>query len=248
MYTIALIPARYNSSRFPGKLMQMLEDKTVILSTYQAAVNTGLFRQVVVVTDSSEIFREIVSHGGSARMSLKEHSCGSDRIAEAAVFYPEAELIVNVQGDEPFISAAPLAALIDAFKGPEGKDTDLASLMCPIRDKNLINNPNVVKVVTNRDGYALLFSRAPIPFIRDNETLDVPFYRHIGVYAFRRPALLRFASLQAGPLEKAEKLENLRFLEYGMKIKMIEVSHFGPGIDVPEELEMARAMKKQEKK
>jgi 3-deoxy-manno-octulosonate cytidylyltransferase (CMP-KDO synthetase) len=120
--------------------------------------------------------------------------------------------------------------------------------MCPIRDKNLINNPNVVKVVTNRDGYALLFSRAPIPFIRDNETLDVPFYRHIGVYAFRRPALLRFASLQAGPLEKAEKLENLRFLEYGMKIKMIEVSNFGPGIDVPEELEMARAMKKQEKK
>jgi len=125
MYTIALIPARYNSSRFPGKLMQILEDKTVILSTYQAAVNTGLFRQVVVVTDSSEIFREIVSHGGAARMSLKKHSCGSDRIAEAAAFYPEAELIVNVQGDEPFISAAPLAALIDAFKGPEGEDTDL---------------------------------------------------------------------------------------------------------------------------
>jgi CMP-2-keto-3-deoxyoctulosonic acid synthetase len=131
MYTIALIPARYNSSRFPGKLMQILEDKTVILSTYQAAVNTGLFRQVVVVTDSSEIFREIVSHGGAARMSLKEHSCGSDRIAEAAVFYPEAELIVNVQGTNLLFRPLHLPPLLTLSKARKGKTQTLPHLCAP---------------------------------------------------------------------------------------------------------------------
>lgn len=241
MYTIALIPARYQSSRFPGKLMQLLGEKTVIRCTYDATVATGLFQDVAVVTDSPQIFDEIHSHGGHALMSQKEHACGSDRIAEAALQFPQAELIVNVQGDEPFTTAAPLEALLQSFSGPDGADTHLASLMCPLTIPEDIASPNVVKVVTDCNGFALLFSRLPIPYSRDNAT-PVTHYRHIGVYAFRRQALLRFATTPMGPLERAEKLENLRFLENGMKIKMIEVASYGMGIDVPEELERARVI------
>ncbi len=243
MNAIALIPARYNSSRFPGKLMQLLGDRTVIRCTYEATVASGLFSQVVVVTDSEEIYNEITSHGGLARRSLKEHACGSDRIAEAATYYPQAEVIVNVQGDEPFTEAAPLAALLQAFEGNEGAHTDVATLMCPITDPAQVTNPNVVKVVTDRQGFALLFSRAPVPFTRDSaDSAHTAHWRHIGIYAFRRQALLDFAATPMGPLEKAEKLENLRFLENGKKVKMIPVESYGIGIDVPEELELARAL------
>ncbi|MFA5301706.1 MAG: 3-deoxy-manno-octulosonate cytidylyltransferase [Bacteroidales bacterium] len=242
MYTIALIPARYASQRFPGKLMQKLGDKTVILQTYLAVLNTGLFREVAVVTDSEEIFREITSHGGKALMSHRQHLCGSDRIAHAAADFPLAELIVNVQGDEPFTSASSLKALMDAFRAPEAKSIDVASLMAPISDPEGFENPNVVKVVTDRRGFALLFSRSPIPYSRNPEEFRAPVYKHIGIYAFRRDALLRFASLTPGPLELSEKLENLRFLEYGMNIKMVEVADSVRGIDVPEDLEKARKM------
>lgn len=241
MHTIALIPARYQSSRFPGKLMQLLGDKTVIRHTYDATVATGLFQEVVVVTDSAEIFQEITSHGGQARMSLKEHACGSDRIAEAAAFYPNADVIVNVQGDEPFTAAEPLEALIRAFEGPLGAQTHVASLMCPLTASESVNDPNVVKVVTDRNGFALLFSRAPIPYVRDPH-VPITHFRHIGIYAFRRQALLDFAATPMGPLEQAEKLENLRFLENGMKIKMIQVTSYGVGIDVPTDLEYAKKL------
>ncbi len=242
MNTIALIPARYASQRFPGKLMQKLGDKTVILQTYLAVENTGLFREVAVVTDSEEIFREITSHGGKAVMSHRHHLCGSDRIAEAAGEFPFAELIVNVQGDEPFTSASSLKALLEAFRSPEAQSIDVASLMAPVGDPAAFENPNVVKVVTDRHGFALLFSRSPIPYSRDPEEFRAPVYKHIGIYAFRRDALLRFASLPPGPLELSEKLENLRFLEYGMNIKMVEVASSARGIDVPEDLENARRM------
>lgn len=243
MNAIALIPARYNSSRFPGKLMQMLGDRTVIRCTYDATVASGLFTQVVVVTDSDQIYDEITKHGGQARRSLKEHSCGSDRIAEAAAFYPQADVIVNVQGDEPFTETGPLAALLQAFEGEDGAQTDVASLMCPLTDPDQINSPNVVKVVTDHKGFALMFSRAPLPFTRDSkDSALTAHWRHIGIYAFRRQALLDFAATPMGPLEKAEKLENLRFLENGKKIKMIPVKSYGMGIDVPEELDLARSM------
>ena len=242
MYTIALIPARYASTRFPGKLMQKLGNKTVILHTYQATLNTGLFKEVVVVTDSQEIFGEIVRHGGKARMSLGEHLCGSDRIAEAATHYPQADVIVNVQGDEPFTSANPLKALLGAFEGKESPPPDVASLMSPISDPKEFSNPNVVKVVTDCQGFALLFSRSPIPYTRDPQGYQARAFRHIGVYAFRREALLHFASIAPGPLELSEKLENLRFLENNMKVKMIEVPGYSKGIDVPEDLDEARKM------
>jgi 3-deoxy-D-manno-octulosonate cytidylyltransferase len=242
MYTIALIPARYASERFPGKLMQKLGDGTVILRTWRATLETGLFRKVVVVTDSEEIYREIVSHGGEARMSVGKHFCGSDRIAEAAVYYPQADVIVNVQGDEPFTCAGPLEALLGVFKEQGAESVDVASLMSPLSEPEDIINPNVVKVVTDRQGYALLFSRAPIPYTRDPEGYKATAFRHIGVYAFRREALLRFASLAPGPLELSEKLENLRFLEYNLRVKMVEVPGYSRGIDVPNDLNEARKM------
>ena len=240
MYAIALIPARYGSERFPGKLMQKLGDGTVILQTYRATVGTGLFKKVAVVTDSGDIYREITGHGGEALMSLQEHLCGSDRIAEAAALFPEADVIVNVQGDEPFTPAGPLEALLNAFNAAEASALDVVTLMCPIEHEPDFTNTNVVKVVTDRNGYALLFSRAPIPFSREPGSFHTLCYRHIGIYAFRRQALLRFAALTPGPLELSEKLENLRFLEYGMKVKMIEVPGFAKGIDVPEDLKEAR--------
>lgn len=241
MNVIALIPARYNSSRFPGKLMQKLGDKTVIRATCEATLATGLFQEVVAVTDSPVIEEELRSHGLAVMRSRKEHSCGSDRIAEAAEAFPQADLILNVQGDEPFTAREPLEALLKVFAQDPRREIALASLMCPLTEPEEIQNPNNVKVVTDREGCALLFSRAPIPFVRD-AGVPVKHFRHIGVYAFRRQALLDFARTPAGPLEQAEKLECLRFLENGKKIKMVEVPAYGVGIDTPEDLHRAKGM------
>ncbi len=240
MKTIAVIPARYASTRFPAKLMQDLGGKTVIRRTYEAAAATGLFDEVFVVTDSRLIFDEIVSHGGKAVMSLKEHESGSDRIAEA-VADMDVDVVVNVQGDEPFIDAAPLAALIDVFRNDEAKTVDVGSLMFKITDAEDIHNPNNVKVVTDQNGFALYFSRSVIPFLRDPST-TAHYYRHIGVYAFRKQALMDFAQLPMKGLEATEKLEQLRYLEFGRRIRMVETTHVGIGIDTPEDLERARQM------
>ncbi|UMY65358.1 MULTISPECIES: 3-deoxy-manno-octulosonate cytidylyltransferase [unclassified Flavobacterium] len=240
MKTIAVIPARYASTRFPAKLMQDLGGKTVIRRTYEAAAATGLFDEVFVVTDSRLIFDEIVSHGGKAVMSRKEHESGSDRIAEA-VADMEVDVVVNVQGDEPFIDAAPLAALIDIFRNDEAKTVDVGSLMLKITDAEDIHNPNNVKVVTDQNGFALYFSRSVIPFLRDPGA-TAEYYRHIGVYAFRKQALMDFAQLPMKGLEAAEKLEQLRYLEFGRRIRMVETTHVGIGIDTPEDLERARQM------
>ena len=164
MRVIAVIPARLQAKRFPEKLMQDLDGKTVIATTYQAALNTGLFDDVFVVTDAKVIFEEIVSCGGKVVMSKKEHASGSDRIAEA-VENIEADIVVNVQGDEPFIDKEPLAQLIAVFKSDEKKCIDLASLMVEITDSDEIENPNNVKVVTDNSGFALYFSRSVIPVL-----------------------------------------------------------------------------------
>lgn len=240
MNTIAVIPARYASTRFPAKLMQDLGGKTVILRTYEAAVNTHLFQDVFVVTDSILIYDEIINNGGKAIMSVKEHESGSDRIAEA-VENLDVDIVVNVQGDEPFINAAPLAKLLDIFRNDFDKKVDLASLMVEISDKAEIENPNNVKVVTDQNGFALYFSRSVIPYPRD-ENAGVRFMKHIGIYAFRKEALLAFYNLPMKSLEASEKLEQLRYLEYGKRIKMIETTHVGIGIDTPEDLEKARGL------
>ncbi len=233
-----MIPARYSASRFPGKLMQDLGGKTVIRRTYEATVATNLFDDVFVVTDSSVIYDEIVNHGGKAIMSKKEHDCGSDRIAEAVEFM-DTDIIINVQGDEPFTEQTSLKSLIDVFKADDNKDIDLASLMVEITDEADINNPNNVKVIVNQENSALYFSRSPIPYPRATN-VGARYFKHIGVYAFRKSAILDFYRLPMLPLEASEKIECIRYLEYGKRIKMVETHIQGVGIDTPEDLERAK--------
>lgn len=236
MKVIALIPARYDSERFPGKLMKDLCGKSVILRTYEAAINTKLFDSAYVVTDSEIIQQEIEGNNGNVLISKKEHECGSDRIAEAAEQL-EADIIINVQGDEPFIDKNSLKKLIDCFSD---ENVDLASLKQEITDSEMINNPNCVKVITDINNYAIYFSRSPIPYYRANSD-STKYYKHIGIYAFRKRALLDFSKTKATPLELAEKIECLRYLETGKTIKMIETSFIGIGIDTPEDLKKARS-------
>ena len=240
MKIIAVIPARYASTRFPAKLMQDLGGKTVITRTYQAAVSTHLFDDVFVVTDSDLIFDEIINNGGKAIMSRKEHESGSDRIAEA-IENLDLDIVVNIQGDEPFINTEPVAKLLEVFKNDTDKKVDLASLMVEIVETAEITNPNNVKVIVDQNGFALYFSRSVIPFPRA-ENVGVRYMKHIGIYAFRKQALLDFYSLPMKSLEASEKLEQLRYLEYGKRIKMVETSHVGIGIDTLEDLEKARRM------
>ncbi|MDH4403736.1 MAG: 3-deoxy-manno-octulosonate cytidylyltransferase [Flavobacterium sp.] len=240
MKIIAVIPARYASTRFPAKLMQDLGGKTVITRTYEAAVNTNLFDDVFVVTDSELIFNEIVSQGGKAIMSSKEHESGSDRIAEA-VSNLEVDIVINIQGDEPFIVKDSLEKLIQVYKNDSKSEVDLSSLMREITDIQYIENPNNVKVVVDQNGFALYFSRSVIPYPREIN-VGVRYMQHIGIYAFRKQALLDFYNLPMKSLEASEKLEQLRYLEFGKRIKMIETNHFGIGIDTPEDLEKARRL------
>jgi 3-deoxy-manno-octulosonate cytidylyltransferase (CMP-KDO synthetase) len=235
MNIVAVIPARYAATRFPAKLMQMLGDKTVIRHTYDNTVATGLFDDVLVATDSEVILNEIIYHGGKAVMSSKEHESGSDRIAEAVADL-DVDIIVNVQGDEPFMKKQPLADLVSVFNE---KNVSVASMMHKISDDKQLQNPNIVKLVIDKNNFALLFSRSCIPYNRNGET-GVNYWRHIGVYAYRKTALLQFIQWPMSELEKIEKLEQLRYLENGVRIKMIETESVGVGIDTPEDLENAR--------
>ena len=239
MKIIAVIPARYASTRFPAKLMQDLGGKTVILRTYEATQNANLFDAVFVVTDSNLIYDEIVSHGGKAIMSIKDHQSGSDRIAEA-IENMTVDIVINVQGDEPFIDTSALKKLIDVYKHDTDNSIDLASLAFEITEDDEINNPNNVKVVVDQNNYALYFSRAVIPYPRE-KNVGVRYLQHIGIYAFRKQALLDFYNLPMQSLEASEKLEQLRYLEFGKRIKIVEVSEKSIGIDTPEDLEKARS-------
>lgn len=233
--TIALIPARYAATRFPAKLMQQLAGEPVIWHTYRSARDTGLFDDVIVVCDHEAIFEAIESRGGKAMMSRGDHSCGTDRIAEALERLPDADIIVNVQGDEPFTQKGPLEKLLRVFEGETGKEVQVASLMQELKDPLLVQDPNYVKVTVGLSGDALFFSRSPIPYLRDPE-VQVPYYEHIGIYAFRRATLLRFSRLAPTPLEMAEKIECLRYLEHGIPMKMVVTDYMGIEIDTPDDL------------
>ena len=237
MKIISMIPARYQASRFPAKLMQDLHGKPVIVRTYEAAVNTGLFDDVYVVTDSEIIEEAILTVGGKVIRSKEEHQSGSDRIAEAVVAM-DVDIVINVQGDEPFIEKESLEKVIEVFHQDPDKIIDLASLMTPMTDWEEIKNPNTVKVIVDNQDFALYFSRSPIPYPRD-EAVAVTYYKHKGIYAFRKRALLDFQTLPMLPLEAKEKIEAIRFLEYGKKIKMVETDVSGIEIDTPEDLERA---------
>lgn len=214
--------------------MAELGNKTVILRTYESTVNTGLFDEVIVATDSDIIFNEITSHGGKAVMSQREHESGSDRIAEA-VASMDADIVVNVQGDTPFVKKEPLEKLLQQFNDAS---VQVGSLMQELKEQQFIDDPNYVKVAVDKNNNALFFSRSVIPYPR-NKNISIVYYEHIGVYAFRRQALLNFTSWPVSPLEDAEKIECLRYLENGIPIRMVVTSYMGVEIDTPEDLERA---------
>jgi 3-deoxy-manno-octulosonate cytidylyltransferase (CMP-KDO synthetase) len=238
MNCIAMIPARYASTRFPAKLMQELGNKTVIRHTYDNTVKTGLFDQVIVVTDSPIIFDEIKTNGGNVMMSRRPHESGSDRIAEA-VENLDTEIVVNVQGDEPFVQKAPLQKLLDVFKKDPAGQIQVASLMQVMKNEKNIRDPNFVKVAVDLQMNALFFSRSVIPYPRD-PAVSIAYYEHIGVYAFRKQALMNFTRWPVAALEAAEKIECLRYLEHGIPLKMVITEYMGVEIDTPEDLLLAK--------
>ncbi|MFM7719721.1 MAG: 3-deoxy-manno-octulosonate cytidylyltransferase [Sediminibacterium sp.] len=227
----AFIPARYAATRFPAKLMQMLGDKTVIRHTYDNTKATGLFDEVYVVTDSEIIFNEIISNGGKAIMSKKEHESGSDRIAEA-IENLDIDIVVNVQGDEPFVKREPLEKVLACF---EDAKVQVASLMQVLTNQAYIEDPNYVKVAVDKNWNALFFSRSVVPYPRSTD-IPITYYEHVGVYAFKKQALIDFTNWPMSPLEAAEKIECLRYLENGVSIKMAITNYMGVEIDTPEDL------------
>ena len=233
----AFIPARYAATRFPAKLMQMLGDKSVIRHTYDNTKATGLFDEVYVVTDSEIIFNEIVTNGGKAIMSKKVHESGSDRIAEA-IKNLDIDIVVNVQGDEPFVKREPLEKVLACF---EDANVQVASLMQVLTNPSLIEDPNYVKVAVDKNWDALFFSRSVIPYPRSTD-IPITYYEHVGVYAFKKQALIDFTNWPISPLEAAEKIECLRYLENGVSIKMAVTTYMGVEIDTPEDLIKAAAL------
>lgn len=242
MKICAFIPARYAATRFPAKLMQPLGDKSVIRHTYDNTVATGLFSDVFVVTDSTIIFDEITNNGGKAIMSMRPHESGSDRIAEAVVNL-DIDVVVNVQGDEPFVKKEPLQKLLEVFKDP-AQNVRVASLMQVLTLQKNIEDPNYVKVAIDKNNNALFFSRSVIPYPRSTES-PITYYEHIGVYAFKKEALLAFTNWEMTPLEAAEKIECLRYLENSVAIKMVTTNYMGVEIDTPEDLEKAAKLLQQ---
>ena len=240
MKVVAMIPARYNSSRFPGKLLENLCGKPILLRTYEAVNNMKIFDEIHIVTDSDKIEDEMRSHDISILKSKEKHECGSDRLAEVADKI-DADIIINVQGDEPFTNREDLLKLIDLFENDFKKSVDLASLMMPINDAKAIENPNNVKVTVDRRDRALYFSRSQIPYLR--KTVDqLIYFKHIGIYAFRKQALIDFYNAPKGILEQAEAIECIRHLENGKTIQMIKTETPSIGIDTPEDLQEAEKL------
>lgn len=234
MKIVCLIPARLESTRLPGKMLKNIGDFPVIVQTYLAAKNLNLFDDIWVVTESKEIGKAIENVNGKVFYSTKDHNSGSDRIAEAAETI-EADIIVNVQGDTPLIYRESMIKLLDCFRNDSTNQVDLASLMTKVDVTENVNDSNIVKVIVDTNDFALYFSRSAIPFIRNND-VDINYYKHIGVYVFRKEALLNFYNTPQTPLEKAELIECLRYLEIGKKIKMVYTDEFTLEIDTENDL------------
>jgi 3-deoxy-manno-octulosonate cytidylyltransferase (CMP-KDO synthetase) len=234
MKIIACIPARENSTRLPKKLLLPLGDKSVIANTFLNTKATNLFTEVIVITDSNAIETEIKNYNGKVLKSTKEHETGTDRIAAFATTF-DADIIINIQGDEPFVNKKILANLIESINT---NNVDIASVQMPINEQEA-QNPNFVKVVCNSNSNALLFSRSPIPYPR-NKNEKIEYFKHIGIYAFKKQVLLDWPNLIVPEIEKIEMLENLRMLYNGYKIKMITTNEQPIGIDTLEDLEKAR--------
>jgi 3-deoxy-manno-octulosonate cytidylyltransferase (CMP-KDO synthetase) len=236
---VAVIPARFASSRFPGKALADLDGRPMIEHVYRRAARSRAVSRVIVATDDLRIAAAVRRFGGEARLTRVDHLSGTDRLAEVASTL-ECDVVVNVQGDEPLLD--PVA--IDEAVAPLSDDGSLqiATLCRRITDPTELRNPNVVKIALDRAGFALYFSRAPIPHVRDSYGGLPPLYRHVGLYAYRRSALLVLAALEPTPLERVEALEQLRALEHGIRIKVVETSHDSIGVDTPDDLETVRRL------
>ncbi len=230
---LIVIPARYSSSRFPGKPLALIDDVPMVVRVYKQAINCKNAKKVIIATDDERIFNCAKDFNCNVEMTDARHRSGTDRVAEVALKY-DFDIIVNVQGDEPFISPVVIDTSIEILKN--SVNTDISTPVKKIKDKTEIDNSNVVKVAFSDNFYALYFSRSPIPFHREiNE--DKNFYKHIGLYAFKKDSLQKFVNLKESRLEKIEKLEQLRALENNLKIKVFETDYESIGIDTPEDLE-----------
>ena len=243
MKTLVVIPARYASSRFPGKPLADINGKSMIRRTYEQAMQAASVDRVVVATDDERIVQHVRAFGGAVVLTAPDHPSGTDRVAEvAAAAGEEYPFVINVQGDEPFIPPA----MIDQVLAPLRRGSTIATLAKEITDAAELHNPNVVKVVRDRRGKALYFSRLPVPYLRDRPvgaTDELPaqtYYRHIGIYAFRAGALRDLAELEPTPLETAERLEQLRWLEHGYAVQVDITDMDSAGIDTPEQLATLR--------
>ncbi len=235
MKTICIIPARFASTRLPGKPLADICGKPLIARVYERAIKAKLPALVIVAVDDERVKEAVEKAGGRAVMTKKEHNTGSDRIAEVAGLYPDADVIINIQGDEPLIEPALIDELARQFESDP--NLQMATVKAPMGRKEALE-PGNVKVVTDKDGYALYFSRSLLPYPRNENCAKV--YKHIGIYAYRRDFLLSYTKLPATPLEQAESLEQLRALENGYKIKVIDTDKQFIGVDTPEDLERVR--------
>jgi len=235
MKTFAFIPARYQSTRFPGKPLAPIAGKPMIQRVYERALSCSELEEVYVATDDDRISACLRGFGGKVVMTGKEHRSGTDRISEAArsMGLKDNDLIVNIQGDQPLFHPSIVSQLVKPFE--EDPSIPMATLKCRIREGEDMGNPNHVKVVTDNKGFAIYFSRHPIPFNRDGETGKV-YYKHLGFYAYRMDFLQEFTRLPEGVLESAEKLEQLRALEHGFKIKVSETAFDSIEVDVPDDV------------
>lgn len=238
LHVVAVIPARYNSTRFPGKAIADLDGRPMIEHVYRRAASCAIVSDVIVATDDLRIATTVAAFGGNVRLTRSDHQTGTDRLAEVALTL-ECDIVVNVQGDEPLIDPRAIGEAVAPFTDPS---IQVTTLYRRIDDPADLSNPNVVKVVLDRGGYALYFSRAPIPHARDPRGGWPPLYKHIGLYAYRRSALLVIAALEPTPLERAEALEQLRALEHGIRIKAVETRYDTIGVDTPEDLEQVRRL------
>ena len=235
---VAVIPARFGSTRFPGKPLAEIDGRSMIEHVYRRATASTIVSRVIVATDDLRVATTVTGFGGQVRLTRPDHQSGTDRLAEV-VSTLACDIVVNVQGDEPLLDARSIAEVVAPFSDPA---ISMTTLYRRIQDPAELSNPHVVKVVLDRGGFAMYFSRAPIPYPRDPREGWPPLYRHIGLYAYRRSTLLVLAALEPTPLERAEALEQLRALEHGIRIKAVETAYDSFGVDTPEDLEQVRRL------
>ena len=238
MRVIAIIPARLNSKRFPGKMIKKINGKPLILMTYNNLLSMDIFDKIIVATDSKKISNIIVKNGGQVFMSKKKHSCGTDRVCEASSHF-NSDVVINVQGDEPFVNVKSIKKMINTFKDQDNKDIHAVSLFYKTNDPVLVDDKNCVKVVIDKNNCAMYFSRSEIPFTKNSKN-NHEFFIHVGVYGFLRQSIIKFSSLKPSTLEKKESLECIRFIENAKKIKMIQIESPTIGIDTPHDITRAK--------